>query len=128
MQVSKPKTPSLRFPIRTHAHTDRYIRTQSPTAIDSIPFHPNIKRDYGAVAVGSVTDPRTRTSAVRPAITGGTCVEQMSPASLTAGRAGEQKRRPPTCHLQTSTHTAPPHNTPKYSSEADTKKINKNSI
>lgn len=59
-----------------------------------IPFHPHIKRGRGAVAVGSDRDPRTGTSAVRLAITGGTCMEQMSPASPTAGKAGEQKQRP----------------------------------
>lgn len=95
----------------THANSHTHISEQSPTATGYIPFHPDIKRDHGAVAVGSHRDPRTGTSAVRPVITGGTCVEQMSPASPTAGRAGEQKRRPLTCHLQISTQTASPHNT-----------------
>ncbi len=79
--------------VHTLTPTHTYIRTQSPTATCFIPFHPHIKRGRGAVAVGSDRDPRTGTSAVRPAITGGTCMEQMSPASPTAGKAGEQKRR-----------------------------------
>lgn len=76
--------------INSHTHTSEH----SPTATCSIPFHPHIKSGRGAVAVGSDRDPRTGTSAVRLAITGGTCVEQMSPASPTAGKAGEQKRCP----------------------------------
>lgn len=80
----------LRAHINSHTHTSEH----SPTATCSIPFHPHIKSGRGAEAVGSDRDPRTGTSAVRPAITGGTCVEQMSPASPTAGKAGEQKRRP----------------------------------
>lgn len=77
-----------------HTLTPTHTSEHSPTATCSIPFHPNIKRGHGAVAEGSDRDPRTGTSAVRPAITGGTCVEQMSPASPTAGKAGEQKQCP----------------------------------
>lgn len=77
-----------------HTLTPTHTSEHSPTATCSIPFHPHIKRGRGAVAEGSDREPRTGTSAVRPAITGGTCVEQMSPASPTAGKAGEQKQCP----------------------------------